>query len=142
MNYNIAAGEDDGTCVYCQTSATLEDSSYETLGDYNFDSGNNPYYQSQIIMLDFTSSLYNFNSKQCGFPYCGISLIVHNVVDKTVIFNAEFINLSDKKDTIIYNITIPPYKYSNVGLIFKTSTSSGFTIPFINIILHGNFSYH
>jgi hypothetical protein len=141
LNYNSVAEEDDGSCVYCKTQSSITDTANKALYDDNYDQGNNPYYGNEVAFFKYTSSFISHNSNKCGNDFCTVSVTIHNLISKTIIFNGQF--SLNAEDTIINNISVPAGGITNLGIIFSNpSTGSCIQTPFTNFNLTDTISYH
>lgn len=88
LNYNAAADQDDGSCIYCK-------STFDTIGTYTVSLiDNNPsstYYQSSVAIFTFTQISQKYNSNQCGVSLCYITVNAQSVISpKSMNVNCEF----------------------------------------------------
>jgi hypothetical protein len=140
LNYNSAAGEDDGSCVYdCTTQITNEGSFSRHLIDINSSS---PYYDTLVAICTVTTNFVRYNYSSCGISSCNHSLIVYNQIGKTINFSARFIFGGALGTTPIINITIPPYGSVDKGIIFSTPSTTTCDNIEEAIDLVGNITYN
>lgn len=140
LNYNSAANEDDGTCIYCQTNAAVAKTNTEYLNDLNYGTGNNPYYNTTVANLIYTSSFISYNSPKCGKNFCTISLKIQNLITKEITFSGDFSD--NTNNNVMNNITIPAGETVNLGIILSTPSPTNCGTPFVGFNLTGNITYH
>ena len=139
LNYNSVAGEDDGTCVYCQTTISKPDTAIQDFRDFNYDNGNNPYYDSVVGNIVYGSVYTSYNNPKCGTNFCTQSIKFQSLIGRAFSFSGDFSDLS--KDTIITNIIVPAGGTADLGAILIVPSLSRCGVG-VNIILNGNITYH
>jgi hypothetical protein len=144
LNYNIAANEDDGTCITCKTTSTSTGS--PRVIEIQDDNGSSAYYGQFVVICNFTETSLSFNSPKCGNSTCNMYLKIQNLVPKTVVFSPvfEFFNGSGFADSVFNNISIPPNATLNIGLVtsFQSTGSGNCGTPDVSLLSNPNFSYH
>jgi hypothetical protein len=139
LNYNSAAGEDDGSCVYCQTKITPEGVEVYHLRDFI---NGSPYFGLQVMEFSLYDYLKTYNVASCGKDTCFSTLYIKNIINKTVGFSCEIIFGAPYLDTVIKNITIPPNDSLNIGEIFSNTDTINCGNYISSASFIGNPSYH
>ena len=140
LNYNSAANADDGSCVYCQTTSIPEDTAIRQFVDYNYDNGNNPYYNQTIANVFYINNFISHNSPQCGSDFCVSSMIIQNIIGRTFTVG-EIFDLNGIDTTINY-FEVPAGGSFNTGVLFTIPTTSNCGSTFIGMNQVGLITYH
>src|ERR1017187_10887823 len=84
MNYNIAAQDDDGTCIYCTTKIQPDGSVSAYLIDNNSSSS---HYNQTVAIFNVSQVSKSYNYVSCGSDSCVLYLNVQNLVNQEIVFN-------------------------------------------------------
>ncbi len=84
LNYNVAADEDDGSCIYCKsTKDTIGSQTYLVQDNYS----PSPHYGDYVAEFLFTQISEKHNSSQCGTNDCYVTVQVRSLISDTMRFN-------------------------------------------------------
>jgi hypothetical protein len=140
LNYNSVAGEDDGSCLYCQTQVTKADTNEYSFLDGNYDNGNNPYYNNYIGKVYSVTRFISYNDIKCGNNLCTTSVIIQNLIGRTFSFSARFQLYGI--DTLINNISVPAFGNINIGKTFSLPSLTNCGANNVDFFISGTFIYH
>ena len=148
FNYTQGAKQDDGSCLYCDSSSTSEITT-NSYTYYDYTNGSIHYSQAVLnIYITENEMIYTGNGcKQLGLGNnnntcnrLGFSAELHNETSSTMVLSGD-LHISGNSQSSIHtftSISIPPYSYvtANVGTI--CDNGFGFTSNLQNY----TFQYH
>jgi hypothetical protein len=139
LNYDNAAVENDGSCIYCETQVTTLLYFRTDIYDNN---SNSQYYNVEIVSAAFSSDNLSYNYKTCGTDTCRAYLTMENFINKTIDFDCEIHLDSPMYYTYTTHITIPPNSTLNLGEINSVQSPINCGAPSGYIALRDTITYH
>ena len=139
LNYNIAAEDDDGSCVYCNIVRNKLSEHSIFLVDINSMS---QFYLETIAEIKFTRLSDKYNSTTCGSNKCLISIDIHNIFYKEIEFTYVVIIPAPYNYNASNLVIIPPYQTVSIDTIEILGSNNNCDIPTFYANQTGFFIYH
>jgi hypothetical protein len=138
LNYNVAADEDNGTCIYCETVINPDGSTSFSLIDNNPSS---PYFNSVVAVFTLSEVAKSFNDQICGSDSCVFSLSIQNLVANEMGINYQV--FSNFLGDVFSTADIPSHT-TNDSVVFRQAGSNCQNISgsSLSVSTNGNIVYH